>query len=138
MSVAPNEIRQRLYEFEANRRTRRSAWLPLIGCEILKENSARIRIPAGRNFETENAAIESWIRRLLKGRDMMMRGLIRAVSRFPGATLNGEKKNAEFWITLMNQTRQRFIASQSSFGRSSFTSLRWSIGNCGAVGFAWL
>jgi hypothetical protein len=34
MSVAPNEIRQRLYEFEANRRTRRSAWLPLIGCEI--------------------------------------------------------------------------------------------------------
>ena len=60
--------------------------------QLLETHGARIKVPDDRNFETEGEAIESGLRRTVEGRDMVMRGLIRAVYRFRDATLVAEKR----------------------------------------------
>lgn len=80
MSVTPDAIRQLLDELEANRRSRKSAWATLQRLrKFLEANGARISIPDERTFEAEGEAIESGLRRTVKGRDAVMRSLIRAV-----------------------------------------------------------
>jgi hypothetical protein len=94
MSVTPDAIRELLDELEANRRSRRTAWATLQQLrKFLEASGARIPVPNDRTFETEGEAIESGLRRTLEGRDMVMRGLIRAVYRFRDATLVDEKKD---------------------------------------------
>ena len=60
--------------------------------QLLETHGARIKVPDDRNFETEGEAIESGLRRTVEERDMVMRGLIRAVYRFRDATLVAEKR----------------------------------------------
>src|SRR5258708_11804187 len=92
MSVTPDAIRKLLDELEANRKSRKSAWVTLQRLrKLLEATSARIRFPEDRNFETEGEAIESGLRRTIAGRDAVMRSLIRAVYRFRDATHVAEK-----------------------------------------------
>jgi len=105
MSRSPDLLRL-LDELEANRKSRRTAWATLQRLrKFLEENGARIGTPDDRNFETEGEAIESGLRRTIKGRDMVMRSLIRAVYRFRDATLVAEKKD-DFGNALQNLYRE--------------------------------
>src|SRR5260370_32700655 len=106
MSGTPDAIRRLLDELEANRKSRRTAWATLQRLrKFLEENGARIGTPDNRNFETEGEAIESGLRRTIAGRDAVMRSLIRAVYRFPEATLVAEKKD-HFGGALQNLSRE--------------------------------
>jgi hypothetical protein len=105
MSVTPDAIRKLLDELEANRRSRRSAWATLQRLrKFLEANGARNSIPDDRTFESEGEAIEAGLRRTIEGRDIVMRGLIRAVYRFRDATLVDEKKG-DFGSALQNLYR---------------------------------
>src|SRR5258707_1215487 len=74
MSVPPDSILRLLDELEANRRSRRTAWATLQRLrKFLEKKGVRIGTPDDRNFETEGEAIESGLRRTIKGRDMVMR-----------------------------------------------------------------
>jgi hypothetical protein len=103
MGEAPDAAMRRILdELEANRRSRRSAWVTLQRLrKFLEAHGTRIATPDDRNFETEGEAIESGLRRTVEGRDMVMRSLIRAVYRFRDATLVDEKKN-DFGNALQN------------------------------------
>jgi hypothetical protein len=90
--ATPEAIRKLLDELEANRRSRRNAWATLQRLrKFLEATGARIILPEDRNFETEGDAIESGLRQTIKGRDAVMRSLIRAVYRFRDAALVAEK-----------------------------------------------
>ncbi len=107
MGAAPDAAMRRILdELEANRKSRRTAWATLQRLrKFLEENGARIGTPDDRNFETEGEAIELGLRRTIKGRDMVMRSLIRAVYRFRDATLVAEKKD-DFGNALQNLYRE--------------------------------
>jgi hypothetical protein len=79
------------------------------GCtsEYILELVERIHLhtPDDRNFETEGEALESGLRRTIKGRDAVMRSLIGAVYRFRDATLVAEKKD-DFGNALQNLYRE--------------------------------
>ena len=103
----PHAILRLLDELEANRRSRRIAWATLERLrKFLEENGARISVPDDRTFETEREVIESGLRRTVEGRNVVMRGLIRAVYRFRDATLVPEKKD-DFGNALQNLYRER-------------------------------
>lgn len=73
MSAIPDAIRQLLDELEANRKSRRTAWVTLQRLrKFLEENGARIGTPDDRSFETEGEAIESGFRRTIAGRDTVI------------------------------------------------------------------
>jgi hypothetical protein len=106
MGATPNAILRLLEELEANRRSRRSAWVTLQRLrKFLEANGARIATPEDRTFESEGEAIESGFRRTIEGRDMVMRSLVRAVYRFRDATLVAEKKD-DFGNALQNLYRE--------------------------------
>jgi hypothetical protein len=106
MAATPEAIRQLLHELEANRRSRKNAWVTLQRLrKFLEANGTRISIPKDRNFETEGEAIESGLRRTVESRNVVMRNLIRAVYRFRDATLVAEKKD-DFGSALQNLYRE--------------------------------
>jgi hypothetical protein len=61
--------------------------------QISRSNGAGISIPDDRNFETEGETIEAGLKRMIAGRDAVLRSLIRSVYRFQNATLVAEKKD---------------------------------------------
>jgi hypothetical protein len=77
-------------------------------CELLDSIQSNIHFrvtPDDRNFQTEGEAIESGLQCTIEGRDMVMRGLIRAVYRFRDAALVAEKKD-DFGKALQNLYRE--------------------------------
>ena len=93
-------------QFEANRKSRRTAWATLQRLrKFLEENGARIENPEDRNFENQGEAIKAGLRRTVAGRDAVMRSLVQAVYRFRDATLVAEKKD-DFGNALQNLYRE--------------------------------
>ena len=86
-------LRRILDELEANRRSRRNAWVALQRFrKFLEANGAKVGVPETRTFQTEGEAIERGTRPTIEGRDVVTRNLIRAVYRFRDAVLVEEKK----------------------------------------------
>ena len=99
-------LRKILDELEANRRSRRTAWLILQRLrKFLEETGATISTPENRTFETEGEAIERAVQRTIEHRDNVTLNLMRAAYRFRDAVLVEEKKG-DFPTALQNLYRE--------------------------------
>jgi hypothetical protein len=105
LCVTPDSsLRKLLDELEANRRSRRTAWLILQRLrKLLEENGVTISTPENRTFETEGEVIEREraVQRTIEHRDVVTLNLIRAIYRFRDAVLVDEKKG-DFPTALQN------------------------------------